>query len=214
MGSAFTLGSEMIVTRGAAAPFIKFFKQNGCIVIHKCEHSIRYARHTSAHTTVFGGITEVLNPRCVYQALQLDMQRQVQPHTVFPSSPQFFTYCLIQAAERMGADILSIDGFECGLLPPDFVVPGTELVGMRMRSVGAGHPGEEDIGGLVLVCWHNTITSWGSVLTIGSLNVHRRNSKSHTLLREDLLMDKDWYPRWRLVLRWVPLAYHIPGWTF
>jgi len=57
------------------APFIKFFKENGCIVIHKCT-SIRHAK----------------------------------------------------SAERMGVDILSVDGFEC-----------------------AGHPGEDDIGGLVLL---------------------------------------------------------------
>ena len=34
----------------------------------------------------------------------------------------------LQSAERLGVDVLSIDGFEC-----------------------AGHPGEQDIGGLVLV---------------------------------------------------------------
>jgi NAD(P)H-dependent flavin oxidoreductase YrpB (nitropropane dioxygenase family) len=56
-------------------PFIKFFKENGCIVIHKCT-SIRHAK----------------------------------------------------SAERMGVDIISVDGFEC-----------------------AGHPGEDDIGGLVLL---------------------------------------------------------------
>jgi len=56
-------------------PLIKFFKQNGCIVLHKCT-TIRHAK----------------------------------------------------AAERMGVDVISIDGFEC-----------------------AGHPGEEDIGGLVLL---------------------------------------------------------------
>ncbi|KAF9778004.1 2-nitropropane dioxygenase, partial [Thelephora terrestris] len=58
------------------APFIKFSKQNGCVVIHKCT-TIRHAK---------------------------------------------------ASMDWMGADILSIDGFEC-----------------------AGHPGEEDIGGLVLV---------------------------------------------------------------
>lgn len=56
-------------------PFIKFFKEKGCVVIHKCT-SIKHAK----------------------------------------------------SAERLGVDILSIDGFEC-----------------------AGHPGEEDIGGLVLL---------------------------------------------------------------
>ncbi|THV05289.1 2-nitropropane dioxygenase [Dendrothele bispora CBS 962.96] len=56
-------------------PFIKFFKSQGCIVIHKCT-TVRHAK----------------------------------------------------SAERMGVDVLSIDGFEC-----------------------AGHPGEDDIGGLVLM---------------------------------------------------------------
>ncbi|KAH9917649.1 putative 2-Nitropropane dioxygenase [Epithele typhae] len=56
-------------------PLIKFFKSQGCIVIHKCT-TIRHAK----------------------------------------------------SAERMGVDCLSIDGFEC-----------------------AGHPGEDDIGGLVLL---------------------------------------------------------------
>ncbi|TFK74780.1 inosine monophosphate dehydrogenase [Pluteus cervinus] len=56
-------------------PLIKFFKSQGCIVVHKCT-TIRHAK----------------------------------------------------SAERLGVDVLSIDGFEC-----------------------AGHPGEEDIGGLVLL---------------------------------------------------------------
>ncbi|KAI0350883.1 inosine monophosphate dehydrogenase [Trametes cingulata] len=56
-------------------PLIKFFKSNGCIVVHKCT-TIRHAK----------------------------------------------------SAERLGVDCLSIDGFEC-----------------------AGHPGEEDIGGIVLL---------------------------------------------------------------
>ncbi|KAG5716732.1 Nitronate monooxygenase [Termitomyces sp. T112] len=56
-------------------PLIKFFKSNGCIVLHKCT-TIRHAK----------------------------------------------------SAERHGVDVLSIDGFEC-----------------------AGHPGEDDIGGLVLL---------------------------------------------------------------
>lgn len=56
-------------------PLIKYFKSQGCIVIHKCT-TIRHAK----------------------------------------------------SAERMGVDVLSIDGFEC-----------------------AGHPGEEDIGGLILL---------------------------------------------------------------
>ncbi|KAL6301058.1 inosine monophosphate dehydrogenase [Sparassis latifolia] len=56
-------------------PLIKFFKSQGCVVIHKCT-TIRHA----------------------------------------------------QSAIRLGVDMLSIDGFEC-----------------------AGHPGEQDIGGLVLL---------------------------------------------------------------
>ncbi|KAG6918318.1 hypothetical protein DXG01_015176 [Tephrocybe rancida] len=56
-------------------PLIKYFKNQGCIVLHKCT-TIRHAK----------------------------------------------------SAERHGVDVLSIDGFEC-----------------------AGHPGEEDIGGLVLL---------------------------------------------------------------
>ncbi|KAK7056760.1 hypothetical protein VNI00_002477 [Paramarasmius palmivorus] len=56
-------------------PLIKFFKSQGCVVLHKCT-TIRHAK----------------------------------------------------SAERLGVDILSIDGFEC-----------------------AGHPGEDDIGGLVLL---------------------------------------------------------------
>ncbi|KAF8499926.1 inosine monophosphate dehydrogenase [Gautieria morchelliformis] len=56
-------------------PLIKYFKENGCIVLHKCT-TIRHAKK----------------------------------------------------AVQLGADVLSIDGFEC-----------------------AGHPGEEDIGGLVLL---------------------------------------------------------------
>ncbi|KAH8084331.1 inosine monophosphate dehydrogenase [Cristinia sonorae] len=56
-------------------PLIKFFKSNGCIVIHKCT-TIRHAK----------------------------------------------------SASRMGVDVLSIDGFEC-----------------------AGHPGEEDIPGFILL---------------------------------------------------------------
>ncbi|KAJ7858049.1 hypothetical protein B0H14DRAFT_2351921, partial [Mycena olivaceomarginata] len=54
---------------------IKYFKSNGCVVIHKCT-TIRHA----------------------------------------------------QSAAKLGVDVLSIDGFEC-----------------------AGHPGEQDIGGLVLL---------------------------------------------------------------
>ncbi|ESK94989.1 2-nitropropane dioxygenase [Moniliophthora roreri MCA 2997] len=56
-------------------PLIKFFKSQGCIVLHKCT-TIRHAK----------------------------------------------------SAQKLGVDILSIDGFEC-----------------------AGHPGEDDIGGLVLL---------------------------------------------------------------
>ena len=48
----------------------------------------------------------------------------------------------------MGVDFLSIDGFEC-----EFPAPNVELTFLVDLLLGAGHPGEEDIGGLVLVCW-------------------------------------------------------------
>ncbi|KAL1666029.1 hypothetical protein GGF50DRAFT_51410 [Schizophyllum commune] len=69
-------GVRIFETAGnAPGPLIKFFKSQGCIVIHKCT-TIRHAK----------------------------------------------------SAEKHGVDVLSIDGFEC-----------------------AGHPGEEDMGGLVLL---------------------------------------------------------------
>lgn len=69
-------GVKIFETAGnSPGKLFKFFKSNGCIVIHKCT-TIRHAK----------------------------------------------------SAERLGVDVLSIDGFEC-----------------------AGHPGEEDIGGLVLL---------------------------------------------------------------
>ncbi|KAI0739121.1 inosine monophosphate dehydrogenase [Daedaleopsis nitida] len=74
--AAFEEGIRIFETAGNnPGPLIRFFKANGCIVIHKCT-TIRHAK----------------------------------------------------SAERLGVDCLSIDGFEC-----------------------AGHPGEEDIGGLVLL---------------------------------------------------------------
>ena len=59
----------------------------------------------------------------------------------------------------MGVDVLSIDGFECEFLATDAVVllsghPIAYLV--DPCSLGAGHPGEEDIGGLVLVSGQDT----------------------------------------------------------
>ncbi|EMD35314.1 hypothetical protein CERSUDRAFT_116117 [Gelatoporia subvermispora B] len=69
-------GIRIIETAGNnPGPLIKYFKANGCTVIHKCT-TIRHAK----------------------------------------------------SAARLGVDVLSIDGFEC-----------------------AGHPGEEDVGGLVLL---------------------------------------------------------------
>ncbi|KAJ6508853.1 putative 2-Nitropropane dioxygenase [Mycena sanguinolenta] len=69
-------GVKIFETAGnSPGELIKFFKSNGCVVIHKCT-TIRHAK----------------------------------------------------SAVKLGVDILSIDGFEC-----------------------AGHPGEEDIGGLVLL---------------------------------------------------------------
>ncbi|KAF9533270.1 hypothetical protein CPB83DRAFT_846164 [Crepidotus variabilis] len=74
--AAFEEGVRIFETAGNnPGPLIKYFKANGCIVIHKCT-TIRHAK----------------------------------------------------SAEKMGVDVLSIDGFEC-----------------------AGHPGEDDIGGLVLL---------------------------------------------------------------
>lgn len=47
----------------------------------------------------------------------------------------------------MGADVLSIDGFECTCQIQRYSgIHDTDI------TVGAGHPGEDDIGGLVLVC--------------------------------------------------------------
>jgi len=69
-------GVKIFETAGnSPGELIKYFKSNGCIVIHKCT-TIRHAK----------------------------------------------------SAVKLGVDVLSIDGFEC-----------------------AGHPGEEDIGGLVLL---------------------------------------------------------------
>ncbi|KAF8908881.1 hypothetical protein CPB84DRAFT_1813153 [Gymnopilus junonius] len=69
-------GVKIFETAGSnPGELIKYFKSNGCIVVHKCT-TIRHAK----------------------------------------------------SAEKLGVDVLSIDGFEC-----------------------AGHPGEDDIGGLVLL---------------------------------------------------------------
>ncbi len=69
-------GVKIVETAGRnPGQWIKFFKENGCIVIHKCV-AIKHA----------------------------------------------------QTAERLGVDIISMDGFECG-----------------------GHPGEEDVGNFVLL---------------------------------------------------------------
>ncbi|KXS14632.1 inosine monophosphate dehydrogenase [Gonapodya prolifera JEL478] len=70
-------GIRVVETAGNnPGPFIKAFKEAGCIVLHKCT-SIRHAK----------------------------------------------------TAARLGVDVISMDGFEC-----------------------AGHPGEDDIGGLILLC--------------------------------------------------------------
>jgi hypothetical protein len=60
-----------------AGPLIKYFKDSGCIVIHKCT-TIRHAK--------------------------------VRP---LASGRVCLTSVLTQSAERMGVDVLSIDGFEC-----------------------------------------------------------------------------------------------------
>ena len=68
-----------VLTRGAAGPLIKFFKQNGCIVIHKCGC---LSCATAAHTSVLGGQTEALNPHFSRQVPQLGTQRQGQAYNV------------------------------------------------------------------------------------------------------------------------------------
>ncbi len=54
----------------------------------------------------------------------------------------------MQSAARLGVDCLSIDGFECRINSPLSSI----LSYWSDVRLGAGHPGEEDIGGLVLVC--------------------------------------------------------------
>ena len=50
-----------------------------------------------------------------------------------------------QSAERYGVDVISIDGFECTYIYINIM----HL--MLTLSIGAGYPGDDDIGGLVLV---------------------------------------------------------------
>jgi hypothetical protein len=47
------------------------------------------------------------------------------------------------SGQKMGVDCLSIDGFECG--------SSVTRSPHSADRAGAGHPGEDDIGGLVLV---------------------------------------------------------------
>lgn len=121
------------------------------------------------------------------------MQRQVWTRDdTFQAGTDAHFRLFIQSAERMGVDVLSIDGFECKLPDTDVIVL---TFGLTCYSTGAGHPGEEDIGGLVLVCVGRL--DFGSCdLTHRSLNVQRKNSRSLTSRREDSLMGQDWCPRW------------------
>ena len=50
----------------------------------------------------------------------------------------------LQSAARHGVDVLSIDGFECEKR-------SDRALKYADTHKGAGHPGEEDIGGIVLV---------------------------------------------------------------
>jgi hypothetical protein len=63
----------------------------------------------------------------------------------------------------MGVDVLSIDGFEC---KPPIRSTGFNLM---KESIGAGHPGEEDIGGLVLVRRNVSAPSFGSLVHLSWL---------------------------------------------
>lgn len=93
---------------------IKYFKDNGCIVIHKCT-TIRHAK----------------------------VSRQCSPERRIVTSSSLSP--VIQSAEKHGVDIMSIDGFEC----MSHFSCGRPV--MLTTVVGAGHPGEDDVGGLVLV---------------------------------------------------------------
>lgn len=85
--------SDEMLIRGTAGPLIKFFKQNGCIVIHKCKHSHSiYASICGAYRTVLGGETEMLTPLRFHQALQSDMRRQAGPCGVPLTGTEFYTY--------------------------------------------------------------------------------------------------------------------------
>lgn len=78
-------GEECADEWGAAGEIIKYLKANGCIVIHKCT-TIRHAKVSFSYqyiTSKAGSLADI-------------------------------TYdCYLQTAVRLGADVLSIDGFEC-----------------------------------------------------------------------------------------------------
>jgi hypothetical protein len=57
---------------GTAGPLIKFFKQSGCIVIHKCERVLAYVRRW------WRVLNRLLTPRCFRQALRSDTPRQAR----------------------------------------------------------------------------------------------------------------------------------------
>lgn len=57
--------------------------------------------------------------------------------------------------------------------------PFLSLSSANIRDVGAGHPGEDDIGGLVLVGRVSSIP-WFQELNYDSLRVLQGSSRSHT----------------------------------
>ena len=92
----------------------------------------------------------------------------------------------------MGVDVVSIDGFECGFPAGDAPMYGSELTlwdtlvrCRRGTSRGRGYRWS------CLGVFRLPSGLVGLTLTHGSLTVHRKNSRSRTSLREDLLMDKD-----------------------
>lgn len=71
---------------------------------------------------------------------------------------------VLQSAVKLGVDCLSIDGFECKHL-----YNGRDALPLIETTSGAGHPGEDDIGGLVLV---RIRLSWSGNATHPSPSLH------------------------------------------
>lgn len=94
-----------------AGPLIKYFKSNGCTVIHKCT-TIRHAK--------VGRV--------------IDFREEMFSNFFFPA--------------RALRNLVSIS-----LVSTDLNVGGSPGIAMLFSNLflGAGHPGEDDIGGLVLV---------------------------------------------------------------